>query len=248
MVNICSIFAQLAGAACPLCGDPGEGLCRRCDALLPRNTHACTGCALPLPASAAPSNSCADCQAHAPSFDRVLAPLVYQPPVDALIAGFKYHHRLPQGRMVSEHLATAAAAAEPPALLLPIPMPADRMRERGFNQASEIACLLARRLDLAWSASRLVRRREALPQRGLSKPQRRRNLRGVFACRGRLPPHVALVDDVMTTGATASAAADAARKAGAEVWVLASTPHDGVEISRRDNLTARRRTAGPPGQ
>ncbi len=231
MVNICSIFAQLTGASCPLCGDPGDGICRRCDAILPRNTHACLRCALPLPPGAAPDKQCADCQAQAPSFDRVLTPLIYQPPVDELIAGFKYHHRLAQGRLVTELLVEAAAGTELPALLLPVPMPADRLRERGFNQATEIAQHLARRLNLAWSAGRLVRRRAAVPQRGLGKQRRRRNLRGVFACHGRLPQHVALIDDVMTTGATANAAAQAVRKAGAQrvdVWVLARTPRSDV--------------------
>jgi len=232
MVNICSIFAQLAGAACPLCGSPGDGVCRRCDATLPRNLHACQRCALPLPPGTGLNSQCADCQAQTPPFDRVLAPLVYQPPVDDLIAGFKYHHRLAQGRMVAELLANAARSSQLPTLLLPVPMSAGRLRERGFNQAAEIARHIARHLNLTWSGTRLVRRHETVPQRGLSKHRRRRNLRGIFTCHGRLPPHVAVIDDVMTTGATAGAAAQAARRAGAEqveVWVLARTPRsDGL--------------------
>jgi ComF family protein len=228
MMNIWSFFTQLGGAACPLCQAPGDGLCSACLDALPRNHRPCAVCALPLPAGAAPGTLCAQCQANPPAFDQVLAPLLYAPPVDGLIAGFKYHHQLPAGRLLGDLLLRAATdRSTRPELLLPVPIPAGRLRERGFNQAGEIARHLARGLGLKWSPGVLDRIRDAGPQRGMGRAQRLRNLRGAFACRGRVPGHVALVDDVVTTGATAEELCRVLRGAGAarvDVWAIARTP------------------------
>jgi ComF family protein len=228
MVNIWPFFAQLSGAACPVCGLPGDGLCIGCLDTLPRNHHPCGVCALPLPPEAPPGTLCAECQLQRPSFDEVLAPLLYKTPVDELIARFKYHHGLPVGRMLSEILLRAAGErSDRPELLLPVPIQASRLRERGFNQAGEITCHLAHGLGLKWSTTLLARVRDTGPQRSLGRRRRRRNLRGAFTCLGGIPRHVALVDDVMTTGATAEALSRVLRQAGAgriEVWTIARTP------------------------
>ena len=215
MVNIWSFFAQLSGAACALCRAPGDGLCARCLDTLPRNHHPCSICALPLPPGAPPDTPCAECQLHRPSFDQVRAPLLYARPVDELIAGFKYQHRLPEGRILNDILLQAVAERpDRPDLLLPVPIQADRLRERGFNQASEIARHLAHGLGLNWSTTLLARVRETGPQRGLGRRRRRSNLRGAFTSLGRIPKHVALVDDVITTGATVRQVATTLRQAG----------------------------------
>ncbi|MGD8958044.1 MAG: ComF family protein [Chromatiaceae bacterium] len=175
-----------------------------------------------------PAILCGDCLSQAPAFDRALAPLLYQFPVDGLVAGFKYHHRLHWGRILGDLLADHLAQnAAPPGLLLPVPATAARLRERGFNQAAELARRLSLRLGIPWRTGLLLRIREAVHQQGLSGPQRRRNMRGAFACRGRLPARVALIDDVITTGATAGAASAALKDAGVEwveVWAVARTP------------------------
>jgi len=235
MVNIWSYFAQIIGSGCALCRAPADGLCRAClDAALPRNLHPCPGCALPLPDGAPVHTLCAACQARAPSFDRAFAPLLYTAPLDDLIAGFKYHRRLPLGRILGRVLAqTLVDRPGRPQLLLPVPATPDRLRERGFNQAAELARTLAVHLDIAWTTRRLHRTRDAGPQRGLTRRERRRNLHGAFACRGRLPPHVALVDDVITTGATAEEASRALKEAGAErveVWAVARTPLEAADL------------------
>jgi ComF family protein len=230
MVNIWSLFAQIIGTACPLCGAPGDEICAPCDATLPRNANPCPSCALPLPEGTPQGLPCADCQAHPPAFDRALAPLLYAPPVDRLIAGFKYQLQLPLGRMLTAPLAATLRERGPlPELLLPIPAAASRLRRRGFNQAAEIARHLGRQLDLAWAGNRLLRVRDAGPQHELGRAQRRRNLRGAFACRGALPRHVALIDDVMTTGATADEASRILKRAGVgqvDVWAIARTPRE----------------------
>jgi len=228
MVNIWPRFAQLTGGGCALCGAPADGLCQACLDTLPRNLNPCRGCALPLPDGAPDDTPCAACQARAPSFDRAFAPLLYTSPLDDLIAGFKYHQRLPLGRMLGNILAaTLDGHHEPPQLLLPVPATPQRLRERGFNQAAELARILAAHLNIAWTTGRLCRARDARTQRGLTRRERHRNLRGAFACRGPLPRHVALIDDVITTGATAEEASRILKKAGAErveVWAVARTP------------------------
>ncbi len=228
MVNKWNLLDQVVGGGCPLCRAPGDTICRACLEGLPLNRYACPRCAVPMPRDLGPAVLCGDCLSQAPAFDRALAPLLYQPPIDDLVAGFKYHHRLNWGRILGDLLADHLVHhAAPPALLLPIPTTAVRLRERGFNQAAELARRLALRLGIPWRTSLLLRIREADHQQGLSGSQRRRNMRGAFACRGRLPARIALIDDVITTGATARAASAALKDAGVEwveVWAVARTP------------------------
>ncbi len=227
MVNIWAIIGHLGGEHCPLCQAAGRGLCADCRDALPRNERPCARCALPLPPGAATGAWCADCQRRVPSFDAVVAPLRYLPPVDDLLAGFKYHGRLYLGPLLAQVLGQALRQREPPQLLLPLPAAPRRLRERGFNQAAELTRWLSAHLGLPWQGGALIRTAESERQRGLTRRQRRRNVRGSFACRAELPAHVALVDDVVTTGATAEEACRVLRRAGAtrvEVWAVARTP------------------------
>lgn len=230
MVNIWSIFSQLAGGGCPLCRQPGDEICLPCRDALPFNHHPCPRCALPMPDTVPAGTQCADCQARSPAFERALAPLQYLPPVDDLVAQFKYHRHLHLGRMLAGILADAARSTDSGIrLLLPVPLQVQRLRERGFNQAGELARWLSPQLGIPWSEGRLIRVRDSGHQQASTRGQRRRNVRGAFACRGRLPPRVALIDDVMTTGATAEAACRALQAAGVErveVWTVARTPRD----------------------
>ncbi len=230
MVNIWSIIDQVMGDSCPLCHQPGRGLCAACSRQLPYNQHPCPRCALPLAVEAPLDVPCAACQAHPAAFDRVVAPLVYAPPVDHLVAGFKYHHRLDLGHLLAKLLATAAAPATGGAkLFVPVPASPARLRQRGFNQAAELARCLARTLAVPWAPSVLIRLRSGEYQQGLGRGRRLRNVRGAFTVRGRLPDRVTLVDDVMTTGATAHEASRALKQAGVEqveVWTVARTPLD----------------------
>ena len=108
MVNIWPIIDHLAGGRCPLCNQPGQHLCAPCTAALPHNHHPCPRCALPLPADVPAGVYCAECQARTPAFDVVIAPLVYQTPVDELVVGFKYHRRLYLGPLLAGIVAAAA--------------------------------------------------------------------------------------------------------------------------------------------
>ena len=212
---------------CRFCASPGERgleLCKHCNAELPWLATQCRKCALPLN-RAADARFCGDCLHQSPPFQRVYAPFHYRPPIDALIKALKYGGELAAGRLLGDLLADYLhqRRAPLPSAVLPVPLHPQRLARRGFNQALE----LLRRLDVP-SALQLVRRtRETTPQTGLAKSQRRANALGSFQVTGRrVPTHVAVIDDVLTTGATAAELTKVLRRAGAEqvdIWVIART-------------------------
>jgi ComF family protein len=235
LVNIWSLSAQILGERCALCGAIANGLCDDCRTDLPGVGTACRICALPLPGAPSPDLTCATCQTRPPSFVQTVAALRYAPPTDDLIAALKYREGLelarPLGHCLLEALDDARGALPAwPELIVPVPMPPDRLRQRGFNQAAEIARVIGNAMGIPVARGIAVRPGGAETQRGLSRAARRGNVRGAFVARGPAPPRVAIIDDVMTTGATAEALSRALRAAGAstvQVWVVARTPQPG---------------------
>ncbi len=215
-------------ARCRLCGAAHRGeLCEPCRAELPALATACPQCAQPLEGTQA--GLCGQCLAHPPSFDAARVPFRYAPPVDRLIAGLKFHERLSDGRLLGSLLAEAIAAAPRVDLLLPIPLHRQRLRERGFNQAAELARTVSSTTGIPVDYDALARVRAGSPQHQARRRERLRQMRGAFTWqdRQRPPARVALIDDVVTTGATADAAARCLKRAGAEwveVWAVARTP------------------------
>lgn len=212
---------------CRLCGDrgaPGLDLCAACLAGLPYLGPGCRQCASPL---AADGLYCGDCLRQSPAFDRVLAPLRYTEPVDALIQALKFSGSLAAGRLLGElllrHLLPRQAPL--PQLLLPVPLHPQRLRQRGYNQAVELARPLSAALAIPMATALLRRSRATRVQSELPAAARRANVRQAFSLGARrLPRHVAIVDDVMTTGHTVNEIARLLRRAGArrvEVWVVA---------------------------
>ena len=216
--------------ACGGMGDAASGrdLCAACHRALPWNARACRRCALPLPATDA-GGTCGACLAVACPLDRVTAAFAYAAPLDRLLPMFKFHQSMAAGRLLSGLMAEGlrdAAMPDGDAVLVPIPLHRRRLRQRGYDQALELARPLARQLGLPLAADVLVRPKPTGAQSRLDKAGRRANLSGAFQVRqGRsLPAHVILLDDVMTTGATLEAAASALRQAGVrrvEAWVCA---------------------------
>jgi ComF family protein len=192
----------------------------------------CVQCALRLPHEATRCGACVT--RRDPPVRHTVAAVDYGFPWDGLITGFKFHHRLDlvQGFAGLLHAALQRAQAPRPQLVLPIPLSAERLRERGYNQAWELARRVARWNGLQADPGVLLRIKNTAHQLGLDEAERQRNLKGAFLVEPRRMQQVqgravALVDDVMTSGATADEAARTLRNAGAadvQLWVLARTP------------------------
>ena len=170
---------------------------------------------------------CGRCCATPPGFDATFALFRYEDPVDEMITALKFQGELGFARVLGTLLAKFIRNRSVlPDVLIPMPLHLTRLRERGFNQTAAIAAHAARRLQMKLDARLLLRARATLPQSGLSAMNRAANLQGAFAvATGRRPPaRVALLDDVMTTGHTAAAAAMTLKAAGAqhvEIWACA---------------------------
>ncbi|MDA7089021.1 ComF family protein [Pseudomonas sp. SA3-5] len=223
---------------CLLCDEPSDSansLCVSCESELPWLGARCQVCALPLPH---PGMTCGGCLRRPPHFDRVEAPWRYAFPVDSLISRFKHQAKWPLGRLLgellSQHLVHSFAEGLPrPDLLLPVPLAERRQRQRGFNQAALLAQWLGKQLHLPLQQHWLQRVIDTPAQQQLDAATRKRNLRRAFA----LAPnsqvsglHLALIDDVLTTGATAESLARLLKQAGAarvDIYCLARTPKPG---------------------
>lgn len=224
-MNIRSLFNRVVPPACLLCGArSARSLCPGCLADLPWHRQPqCPQCALPTP----DGQLCGACLKHPPAFDRTHAALAYAFPLDRMIPRLKYHGQLAIAPVLGECLAEAAAAVPRPDRLLAMPLHAARIRERGFNHATEIARTVASQLGLPLDLESARRIRDTPPQMGLKHDARRRNVRGAFMCSGGVQgKRIALIDDVMTTGTSLDELAKTLKQAGArevEVWVVART-------------------------
>lgn len=211
---------------CLLCGVRCRGvpLCAGCLDDLPRLPVArCPQCALPTPNG----ELCGACLKRPPRFDRCRAVYAYAQPADVLIKRLKYASELALAGFLAGELALEVAPHPLPDLILPMPLHPRRLGERGYNQAVELARGLSMRLGVAMQPDACRRVRDTSAQAGLDLQERRRNLRGAFLCDKALAGlRVALLDDVMTSGASLDELARAARNAGAigvEAWVVART-------------------------
>jgi ComF family protein len=226
---VAGLLQVLAPASCYWCcaRTGAASACAACVGALPWNDRACRACGLPLP-SAVESSVCGDCLREAPPQDRSWVAFRYAAPVAQAVLDLKFHGRLAAAQVLGGLMAERLARRpEPlPELLVPVPLAPGRLRRRGYNQAVELGRGLARTLSLPLAARAARRVRATREQTRLDAAERRRNVRGAFAVdaaavRGR---HVALLDDVVTTGATMAELARAMRAAGAariEAWAVA---------------------------
>ena len=226
ILNISPFIKRLFPHTCLLCSASAgaERLCGGCRDDLPRHTvPQCPQCAIPTPAG----QICGACLKRPPAYDRTVAAFSYSFPVDQLIPALKYHSRLAIAQVLGQHLAAAVDARPRPDLLIPMPLHPARIRQRGFNHATEIGRVVANALDVALDYESCKRVRDTPPQVALAYDQRRRNVRGAFVCDMDLTgKRIALIDDVMTTGTSLDELAKALKKAGAgevEIWVVART-------------------------
>jgi ComF family protein len=228
-------WRRQAGGRCVVCrGWCADGLCAFCAARFAAPRDRCGGCALPLAHAADdPAPHCLRCRLAPPAWSRVVNGVDYGYPWDRPIADLKFHQRLETlDVLLRPLLAQLGGEHGGDVRVVAVPLARERLRERGYNQSWEIARRLARALALPARADALFRVRDTGHQLGLHRGERARNLQGAFVV---LPRHaawvrgarIALVDDVLTTGATARAATRTLRAAGArdvQVWVVARTP------------------------
>ena len=208
--------------ACLLCAAQSRHtlLCEDCDRGLPRlPASRCATCALPIP----DGDICGACLDHAPQYDRVTAVFAYDFPVDALIRAFKYSGNLAVATFLGDAL--GKSLAEHADFIIPMPLSAQRVRERGFNQSLEIARCVSRMTGIPVLNNACRKVVETRPQAALPWKERAKNVRGAFVCDADLGgKRVAVIDDVMTTGATLNELAKNLRLAGAahiSGWLVA---------------------------
>ena len=216
------ILDGLLPCICLLCRaqTEGGGLCRPCRADLPRNHPACPRCAA---YAIDTTRACGRCQARPPNFTRLVAPLRYEFPVDALLTRLKFGRELALAEPLGSLIGTAVSGTDVD-IVVPLPLHWRRLLVRGFNQAERLAAAVAAHLDRPIHRRALDRCRATRPQTSLDKRARQSNVAGAFRARadavsGR---RVLLVDDVVTSAATVSAASAALYRAGAKEVVVAA--------------------------
>lgn len=197
------------------------------------------GCACCGAPTAWPVERCSECAGRRLAFSSARAAVAYAGPARALVNAWK-EHGLRRAATLAAELVVSYLEAPAVDAVIPVPPDAERLLRRGHHPADRLAGELASRWGVP-SARLLVRTRPSPRQAGLGLRDRRRNVSGAFAARGRVPPVVLLVDDVYTTGATVAAAAAALRAGGAagvEVVTFARTVRSGqlTRVSPPDRL------------
>jgi ComF family protein len=204
-------------------------ICRHCLNDLPHNRDCCDICSLPLP----PGNIdqiCGKCLKQAPSFDYCYTPFAYGYPISNLIGNFKFSEKFYAGRLLAELLIKFIKEKdiELPDLIMPVPLHPTRLKERGFNQALELAKPIGRHFNIPVDIKSCKRTKATATQSTLDKKVRKKNMRGAFEITQPLDcKHLVLIDDVVTTGTTVNELAKTLKANGAkrvDVWALARTP------------------------
>lgn len=225
--RLTSILQRVLPNYCLLCKNPSGSklaLCRPCIALLPWHTEPCCDCcSIPLPTAAL----CGRCQRNPPAFTQVVAPLLYQPPIDQFVYKLKFSHKLIYAHLLG-HLMVHNLIDKKrplPQALIPVPLHPKRLQTRGFNQAGELAKILARELNLKCLHFSLSRSKPTQPQAQLKAKARARNVKSAFKLEQSINySSIAVIDDVITTTATVREVCLTLQQAGVkqiEVWAAA---------------------------
>lgn len=221
---------------CILCrqlSDISQDMCSACEGDLPFISRACRQCGQALhKESATADNLCGDCLKNPPIYDRTFALCHYSSPMDHLIAAAKFQNKLTHTRVLGELMAKRIKnqwyADQPlPELIIPVPLHPQRLQARGYNQALEIAKPLAKRLGIPLDYYRCQRIKATAAQASLRSKERSANIRGAFnVVEPYRVTHVALLDDVVTTGHTMAEISRVLKAAGIDridVWCCART-------------------------
>lgn len=218
------LYRKVFPIPCLLCGlaTQRDPLCQACIAELARLGPACKRCALPLQTA----QICGQCLRAPPPQQASFSLLRYQDGVRRCITGLKFHQQLAFANLFARLMSQSLEQREQlPDCLIPVPLHPMRLRRRGFNQSQEVARQLGKILNIECRPDLLQRIKATRAQSELKFKQRKANLRGAFQCTsGTLPEHIALIDDVMTSGHTSAEAAKTLLNHGAkcvEVWTIA---------------------------
>lgn len=219
-----SLIDLLMPPACIACKAPVAtplGFCADCWSALPAIEAArCIQCSVPLPIEWAAETHCLGCLNQPPRFDRAAAPFRYEGPARETVLAFKNGREAYAPQMAAAMLRTAPGCVTPETLVCAVPLHRWRLAARGYNQALLLARAVAHQAGAPLDPDLVVRIRATPRTRGLSRAARRRNAEGAFRLAADAPSRIAgrdiiLVDDVMTSGATASAVAGALKRGGA---------------------------------
>lgn len=184
---------------------PDLGLCLACEAQLPHTTNSCQRCGTELTINLA---ACGRCLENSSIMDKTVVALRYQDSAQQLLTQFKFHQHLPSGTILARMLAKKIQASYInqflPEIIIPTPIHTKRLRERGFNQSYFISQQLARVLNLPIDQTILTRIKNSRPQSSVDAKDRKKNVRGAFSLQKHSYQHIAIVDDVITTGNTIS--------------------------------------------
>lgn len=212
---------------CVFCSaSSSSDICAGCATELPIIETHCRHCGIPMPHD----DLCGDCLLAAPAFTRCIAALRYEAPISHLVGAFKYQGDFNAGRVLSQLLIGRLRQECDLAVdaLVPVPLHWRRRWQRGFNQSEIIADEVSRALDIPMHTNGLRKIRHSSAQQNLDASARQKNLRDAFTCtRDVSGLHLAVIDDVVTTGATANAIAQLLREHGAasvQIWALTRTP------------------------
>lgn len=231
---------QLLPAACILCGRIANqtitiDLCQDCEIMLPRIENPCEQCGIALERTSHASQICGRCLKNPPPFTRTIAIFNYQEPIDMLITKIKFANNLVYSKVLGEVMAKEIVAKLPsqeyPDYIIPVPLHHQRLRARGYNQALELARPIAKKLHLPINYTHCERTRNTEPQTLIMASERVSNLKNAF-CINKTPSkiqsinHVAIIDDVVTTGHTVTELSKVLKKFGVgkiQIWCCART-------------------------
>ena len=211
---------------CVVCQQPHRGrlaVCAECTLLFAPIGPACRHCAIPLPDDL--FLVCGQCGKEKPDIDCVITAYRFEEPLRSLLHEFKYHEGLYLGTFLTNLMLQAMPTEYyETQCLIPVPMHPARLRQRGFNQAAELAKHLGRRLKLPYALSHCQKIINTVPQAGLNASQRKRNLLHAFQAKPLPYQHVTLIDDLLTTGSTANELARMLKNQGVtrvDLWCCA---------------------------
>ncbi len=214
---------------CILCGNKGhasQDICKPCFSHLKRNLHCCYRCAQIFETAILTPQLCGQCISQTPAYDETHAPYLYHDVLPYLITTLKFKRQFKNARLLGYLLANyLQKTAELPELIIPVPLHKKRFRERGFNQSLEISKSLSRHLNIPIDTNSCLRIKNTRHQIELPAKQRHSNVKNAFKVKQAIKAdHIAIVDDVMTTGSTVNELAKTLKRSGVhrvDIWICA---------------------------